>query len=163
MPSRANDPAARQDNETVQAQELIRVLERKLEERSAELLQRTKELRESIEGQTAMADVLNVISRSSFELQPVLQTLAESAARLCGAGYCAVFRRDGEVYRMAAVVAFSPETESAARKFQDFLEVHPLVPGRGSMTGRVALEGRAVQVADTAADPEYTLTEATTL
>ena len=64
---------------------------------------------------------------------------------------------------MAAVVAFSPETKSAARKFQDFLEVHPLVPGRGSMTGRVALEGRAVQVADTASDPEYTLTEAITL
>src|SRR3954451_4110460 len=163
MPSRANDPAARQVNETVQAQELIRVLERKLEERSAELLQRTKELQESIEGQTATADVLKVISRSSFELQPVLQTLAESAARLCGAGYCTIFRCDGEVYRMAAVVAFSTETERAAQAFQTFMKTHPIVPGRGTITGRVALEGRAVQVVDTAVDPEYTLTEATTL
>src|SRR4051794_14432016 len=163
MPLRSNDPASREEKGTTQLRELVGVLERKLEERSAELLQRTKELQESIEGQTAMADVLNVISRSSFELQPVLQTLAESAARLCGAGYCTIFRRDGEVYRMAAVVASSPEMERAAQTFQTFMKTHPLVPGRGSITGRVALEGRAVHVVDTATDPEYKLTEATTL
>ena len=140
----------------VEPPEPIGALERKLEAR-------TRELTEAREYHAATSEVLKVISRSSFDLQSVLETLARSAARLCGAGYCAVFRRDGEVYRMAAVVAFSPETKSAARKFQDFLEVHPLVPGRGSMTGRVALEGRAVQVADTASDPEYTLTEAITL
>jgi hypothetical protein len=64
---------------------------------------------------------------------------------------------------VAAVVAVSPETMSAARKFKTFLEQHPLVSGRGSITSRVALEGRAVHVADTASDPEYTVSEATTL
>ena len=111
----------------VEPPEPIGALERELEAR-------TRELTEAREYHAATSEVLKVISRSSFDLQSVLETLARSAARLCGAGYCAVFRRDGEVYRMAAVVAFSPETKSAARKFQDFLEVHPLVPGRGSMS-----------------------------
>src|SRR4051812_12786330 len=146
MALRRNDPASREENGTTQLRKLVGVLEQKLEERSVELLQRTKALQESIEGQTATAEVLKVISRSSFELQPVLQTLAESAARLCGAGYCTIFRRDGEVYRMAAVVAFSTETERAAQAFQTFMKTHPIVPGRGTITGRVELEGRAVQV-----------------
>ena len=118
---------------------------------------------ESLEYQTATSDVLKVISRSTFDLQPVLDTLAETAARLCDAGYGAIYRRDGEVYRIATAVAFSPETKEAARKFQAFVEQHPLVPNRGSITGRVALERRAVHVADTASDPEYMLSEATTL
>jgi GAF domain-containing protein len=67
------------------------------------------------------------------------------------------------VYRIATAVAFSPETKEAARKFRAFVEQHPLVPNRGSITGRVALERRAVHVADTASDPEYMLSEATTL
>jgi PAS domain S-box-containing protein len=128
-----------------------------------ELNQRTRDLEESLEYQTATSDVLKVISRSTFDIQPVLDTLAETAARLCDAGYTAIYRRDGEAYRMAAVVAFSPETMEAALKFQAFLEQHPLVPGRESIVGRVALEGRAVHVADTASDPEHIVGVARTL
>jgi GAF domain-containing protein len=128
-----------------------------------ELRGRTRDLQESLEYQTATSDVLKVISRSTFDLQPVLDTLAETAARLCDAGYGAIYRRDGEVYRIATAVAFSPETKEAARKFRAFVEQHPLLPNRGSITGRVALERRAVHVPDTASDPEYMLGEATTL
>src|SRR5437773_770142 len=98
------------------------------------------ETREALEQQTAVSDVLKVISRSTFDLQRVLDTLAETAARLCDAGYGAIYRRDGAVYRIATALAFSPETSEAARHFQAFMEQHPLVPDRGSITGRVVLE-----------------------
>ncbi len=126
-----------------------------------ELRGRTRDLQELLEYQTATSDVLKVISRSTFDLQPVLETLSETAARLCQAEYSAILRRDGEVYRMAAAVSLSPGGIEATREFQAFLERHPLTPGRGSVTGRVALEGRVVQIADCAADREYTLSEAT--
>ncbi len=128
-----------------------------------ELQARTRDLEELLEYQTATSDVLKVISRSTFDLQPILDTVAETAARLCDAGYSAIFRREGEVYRIATVCAFSPDTMEAARKLQAFLRDHPLVPGRGSITGRVVLEGTVIQVADTASDPEYTLSQATSL
>src|SRR5262249_20082063 len=128
-----------------------------------ELRERTRDLEESLEYQTATSDVLKIISRSTFDLQPVLDTLAETAARLCDAGYGAIYRRDGEVYRIATTIAFSREATEAARKFQAFMEQHPLTPDRGSITGRVALEHRAGHGIDTACDPEYKLSEATTL
>ncbi len=128
-----------------------------------DLRTRTDDLQQSLEYQTATSDVLKVISRSTFDLQPVLDTLAETAARLCDAGYGAIFRRDGEVYRVATVFAFSPDTTEAAHKFQAYLEHHPLTVDRGSVTGRTVLAGHAVQVADTASDPEYTINEATSL
>ncbi len=128
-----------------------------------DLRTRTDDLQQSLEYQTATSDVLKVMSRSTFDLQPVLDTLAETAARLCDAGYGAIFRRDGEVYRVATVFAFSPDTTEAAHKFQTYLEHHPLTVDRGSVTGRTVLAGHAVQVADTASDPEYTINEATSL
>jgi GAF domain-containing protein/DNA-binding response OmpR family regulator len=120
-----------------------------------ELQARTHDLEESLEYQTATSDVLNVISRSTSDVQPVLDTIAETAARLCGADSGAIYIREGEVYRYEAATAAKTEPEFwAANRHRTIL------PGRDSVAGRAALEGRVVHIADIRADPDSALPEA---
>ena len=114
-----------------------------------ELRQRTTDLTETLEQQTATADVLEVISRSAFDLQAVFETVAESSVRLCGADRAFIFRFDGEFLRMA--VAYNCSAE-----FTEWVANHPIPPGRHSGSARAALERRTIHVPDVLADPEYT-------
>ena len=110
------------------------------------------ELRESLQQQTATADVLKVISRSTFDLQTVLNALVELAARLCEADSAAIHRPVGNSYPYVASCGLSPE-------YDKYMRERPIVPGRGTVLGRAVTELKPIQVTDVEADPEYTLIE----
>jgi GAF domain-containing protein len=111
------------------------------------------ELRESLQQQTATADVLKVISRSTFDLRAVLQTLVESAARFCAADNATIVREKDGVF-------YSAEAYGYSREFMDYIKNVPVRAERGSASGRALAEGRVVHIADVKTDPEYTLVEA---
>jgi GAF domain-containing protein len=152
------------DNELIGAMGIYRQEVRPFTEKQIELVQSfaaqaviaienarlLNELRESLQQQTATADVLKVISRSTFDLQAVLDTLVNSAALLCRADRAAIrLARDGSYHHVASY-GFTPEQ-------MDYMKHHPWKADRGSVGGRAVLEGKAVQVADVKADPEFKL------
>jgi signal transduction histidine kinase len=110
------------------------------------------ELRQSLQQQTATADVLKVISRSTFDLKTVLNTLVESAAQLCDADLASIPRQTGAIFDYVATYGYNPA-------FQEFLQRNPFSAGRGSVTGRAVLEGKTVHVPDVLDDPEYSFFE----
>jgi GAF domain-containing protein/anti-sigma regulatory factor (Ser/Thr protein kinase) len=113
-----------------------------------EVQARTKELTESLESETATSDILNVISRSPTDLQPVFDTIAANAVKLCSADRALIYRFDGEFLRLAA-------SYNAPPGLREFIERNPFHPGRGSTSARAAREQRTVQILDLQADPEY--------
>src|SRR5262252_8185942 len=114
-----------------------------------ELEVRNTELRVALEQQTATSELLKVIGRSTFDLQPVFETLAENAVKLCDSKRSFIFRFDGQLLRVVATHNASPEIRA-------FVEQNPIAPGRGSATSRAGLERRTIHIHDVQADPDYT-------
>ncbi len=110
---------------------------------------RTKELTEALEQQTATSEILRVISSSPTDVQPVFDMIAQSAARLCKARFCHVFRFDGELMHFAASHGLTPEGIEALRR------LYPLAPGRATAAGRSILSGTVEEIPDVHADPDY--------
>jgi two-component system, NtrC family, sensor kinase len=118
-----------------------------------ELRERTGDLEESLKFQTATSDVLKVISRSTFDLQQVLDTLIQTAAELCETGTAAVAIRQDDVYRYVATARCSPEWDQALRS-------RSLVPGRDSIVSRALLERKVVHIVDAETEPGYDFPDA---
>src|SRR5215475_1083158 len=133
------------DSTLADSEQLIAGLQRQLAERTAER-------DEALEYQTATSDVLKVISRSTADVQPVLDTVVETASRLCGADLAGIWMRDGEIYR---AVASTQARIVAEPEYWANMRQRTVVPGRNSTVGRVALEGGVVHIADIRADPDY--------
>ena len=121
-----------------------------LQDSNQQLQESNRQVTEALGQQTATAEVLKVISRSVFDLQPVLDTLVENAARLCNADEGFILRSDGEVFRWAADFG-------ATAEFRAFTQQNPVRQGRGSGLSRAALERRTIHIPDVLADPEYEL------
>jgi GAF domain-containing protein len=113
-----------------------------------ELRQRTSDLSESLERQSATSEVLGVISRSKFELQPILQSVVDTAARLCRAEAAVIFRLEGELYRFAAGYSLDPTYLQIERE-------NPIQPGHGTLVGRAAMNRQVARIDDVWSDPLY--------
>src|SRR5262245_48811424 len=121
-----------------------------LQEKNRALTVAHAQIIEALEQQTATSEVLKVISRSAFDLEPVLETLVENATRLCGADRGHVYGLDGELLRVGVTSGADPE-------FKEYLQRNPIRIGPGSVTGRAAFERRTVHVHDVLREPNYEL------
>ncbi len=124
-----------------------------LKDRGPKVRDLEKRLAEALEQQTATSEILHVIGSSPTDVQPVFETIAQRAKRLCDARECAVFRFDGALIHLSALADITAEWAQALRS------AFPRPPGQGSMTGRAIVTRSVVHVPDVLADSEFDLTE----